>query len=77
MSLSGEPRFRKTRQGAPAHPYTVAGIATLSGLVGLAAATQFVADGFAYHPDLGPPLYAPASPGACAAAQILRGTTAW
>jgi type IV secretion system protein VirD4 len=54
-------RFKKTRPGAPVHPYAVAGLVAASALVGLAAATQYVADRLGYHHNLGPPLYPPGS----------------
>lgn len=50
-------RFKQTRSGAPVHPYALAGLLVASALVGLAAATQYVADRLGYHPNLGPPLY--------------------
>ncbi|HEX6041881.1 type IV secretory system conjugative DNA transfer family protein [Longimicrobium sp.] len=59
-------RFKKTRPGAPVHPYALAGLAAASALFGLAAATQYVADRLSYHPNLGPTLYSPAFPPALA-----------
>jgi type IV secretion system protein VirD4 len=58
MSVSPDTlRFRKTRQGAPVHPYAMAGLVAVSTLVGLSAATQYAADRLGYHPNLGPALY--------------------
>lgn len=51
-------RFQRTRRGAPVHPHALAGLAGLSALVGLVAATQYVAHRFGFHPHLGPSLSA-------------------
>ncbi len=68
-------RFLKTRAGEPVHPYVWAGVGIAGALGGLTAATQFVADRLAYHPNLGPPLYPrgalPAAAGICVCAAAL------
>lgn len=67
MALAGTPRYRKTRSGAPPHPYVLAGLAAGSALPGLAAATQYAAHRFGYHPNLGAPV---SDPGTAAAVAI-------
>ncbi|HEX8695945.1 MAG TPA: type IV secretory system conjugative DNA transfer family protein [Longimicrobium sp.] len=83
MSVSPDTlRFRKTRQGAPVHPYTVAALVAASALAGFAAATQYAADRLGYHPNLGPALYPRDAypPALCVAlglAALLIGAACW
>ena len=65
--------FKKTRAGEPVHPYLFAAIGAAGLFGGLAAATQYVADRLAYHPHLGPALYArdAVAPSLCLAAAAL------
>jgi type IV secretion system protein VirD4 len=75
-------QFKKTRHGAPVHPYAIAGLAGACVFVGMSAATQFVADRLGYHPNLGPALYARDAypPALCAAfgfAALLLAGFAW